>query len=146
MRTLFKCLSHQKLSLFACMIVGFTATFVSPTAALAASAGKIEVRDSPFVVQTQLAATVMRLSRPIGILQVDVGALVANPAQRQRTDALKPVLRDAWRRTTQEFANRYYVPGRVPDAVLLGQRLQVTTDEVLGLGTARVLLTSLIVR
>lgn len=127
-------------------MAGFTAIFVSPTATFAAKASKTEVRDTPFVGQTQLAATVMRLSRPIGILQVDVGVLVTNSAQRQRADALKPVLRDAWRRTTQEFANRYYVPGRVPDAVLLGQRLQVAADEVLGRGTARVLLTSLIVR
>jgi hypothetical protein len=77
---------------------------------------------------------------------VDVGILVTNPAQRARASALQPVLRNAWRSTTQEFANSYYIPGRVPDAVLLGQRLQATTDQVLGPGNARVLLIALIVR
>lgn len=119
---------------------------LAPMPICAAGAGKTEVRDSPFTGQSQIAVTVMQSSRPIGVIQVDVGILVPNVAQRQRAAALQPVLRDAWRRTTQEFANRYYIPRRVPDAVLLGQRLQAATDQVLGAGNARVLLTSLIAR
>lgn len=84
--------------------------------------------------------------RPVGVFQVDMGILVPNAAQRARAASVQPVLRDAWRRTVQEFANSYITLGRVPDAVLLGQRLQAATDRVLGSGTARVLLTSVIVR
>ena len=116
------------------------------SAVAAAQGGKAEVRDSPFIGQTQVAATVLQSFRPIGVFQVDMGIMVTNSGQRVRAASLQPVLRDAWRRTTQDFVNRYYVPGRVPDAVLLGQRLQAATDQVLGQGTARLLLTSVIVR
>jgi hypothetical protein len=124
----------------------FGATIIAPNLLWAAGASKSEARDSPFTGQSQIAATVMQSSRPIGVLQVDVGILVPNSGQRQRAASLQPVLRDGWRRTTQEFANRYYVRGQVPDANLLGQRLQIATDQVLGAGNARVLLTSVIVR
>ncbi len=119
---------------------------LAPAPTWAAGGGKAEVRDSPFTGQSQIAVTVMQSSRPIGVIQVDVGILVPNIGQRQRAAALQPVLRDAWRRTTQEFANRYYTPRQVPNAVLLGQRLQAATDQVLGAGNARVLLTSVIAR
>ena len=88
----------------------------------------------------------MRSLRPIGIFQVDLGILVETPAHRARVAALQPVLRNAWRRTTQEFANSYYVVGRVPDGQLLAQRLQTATDQVMGARTSRVLLISIIVR
>jgi hypothetical protein len=84
--------------------------------------------------------------RPAGILQVDMGLYVPEQSKRARILAMQPILRNAWRRTTQEFTNSYYIRGRVPDAVLLGQRLQSATDEVLGAGQARVLLGSVLVR
>jgi hypothetical protein len=121
-------------------------TLCAPSVAFAAKPAKSESGDSPFIGQTQIAATIIQSFRPAGVFQVDVGILVTNPAQRARASALQPVLRNAWRSTTQEFANSYYIPGRVPDAVLLGQRLQATTDQVLGPGNARVLLIALIVR
>jgi hypothetical protein len=119
---------------------------LQPATSMAAGNSKSQSSDSPFIGQTQIAATIMQLSRPVGVFQVDVGILVTNTVQRQRAVALMPVLRDAWRRTTQEFANRYLISGRVPDAVLLAQRLQAATDQVLGTGTARLLLISVIVR
>jgi hypothetical protein len=118
----------------------------NPMSSLAAGGAKTETRDSPFIGQTQIAATVLQSFRPVGVFQADMGVLVINSGQRARAAAMQPVLRDAWRRTTQEFVNSYYVAGRVPDAVLLGQRLQVATDQVLGQGVARLLLTSVIVR
>ena len=117
-----------------------------PSVAVAAGGSKSETRDAPFIGQTQVAATIMRSFRPVGVFQVDMGILVTNPTQRARAAALQPVLRDAWRRTTQEFANSYLIPGKVPDAVLLAQRLQATTDQVLGAGSARLLLVAVIVR
>jgi hypothetical protein len=102
--------------------------------------------DSPFIAQTQIATSVLVSFRPVGVFQVDMGLYVTNQAERARILAMQPVLRNAWRRTTQEFTNSYYVRGRVPDAALLGQRLQAATDEVLGAGRARVLLASVVVR
>jgi hypothetical protein len=128
-----------------CLWVIFGLT-VAPYSSIAAGASKSEGRDSPFVAQSQTAVTVMRGLRPVGVFQVDVGVVVQNPAQRSRAQALQPVLRDAWRRTTQEFANSYLVPGRVPDAVILGQRLQAATDQVMGPGRARVLMMSVVLR
>jgi flagellar basal body-associated protein FliL len=112
----------------------------------AAAPPKTSSADSPFGGQSQITVTIMRAMRPSGMLQADIGILVPNQANRARTAALQPVLRDAWRRTTQEFANSSLIQGRPPDAVLLGQRLQAATDQVLGQGVARVLFTSLIVR
>jgi hypothetical protein len=102
--------------------------------------------DTPFIAQTQIATSVLVSFRPVGVFQVDMGLYVPNQSQRARIISLQPVLRNAWRRTTQEFTNSYYVRGRVPDAVLLGERLQAATDEVLGAGSARVLLASVVVR
>jgi hypothetical protein len=121
-------------------------TAANPMPAHAAGSSKTEGRDSPFVGQTQIAATILQSFRPVGVFQVDMGILVTNPAQRTRAASLQPILRDAWRRTTQEFANSYLTLGRVPDAVLLGQRLQAATDQVMGAGNARLLLTSVVVR
>ena len=118
----------------------------SPLPSLAAGTSKGEAREAPFIGQTQIAATIMRSSRPVGVFQADVGILVINPTQRARAAALQPVLRNAWRRSTQEFANSYFIPGKVPDAVLLAQRLQAATDQILGQGSARLLLTAVIVR
>lgn len=111
-----------------------------------AAAPKKASGDGVFVGQSQITVTVMRALRPVGVLQADVGILVVNPTQRARAQQLQPLLKDAWRRTTQEFANSYITPGRAPDAVLLGQRLQNATDQIVGQGVARVLFTSLIVR
>jgi hypothetical protein len=118
-----------------------------PCAAHAAKGGsKGSTAESPFIAQTQIATSVLVSFRPAGVFQVDMGLLVPKQSERSRVLALQPVLRNAWRRTTQEFTNSYYTRGRVPDAVLLGQRLQAATDEVLGAGTARVLLASVVVR
>jgi hypothetical protein len=119
---------------------------LAPTSASAVAGTASSGTDSPFIAQTQIATTVSVSFRPVGILQVDMGLLVSDQRQRARVKALQPVLRNAWRRTTQEFTNNYFVPGRVPDAVLLGQRLQAATDQAIGPNIGRVLFTSVVVR
>jgi hypothetical protein len=128
------------------VVLSLTLTWITPVAAIAAGSGKADSSDSPFIGQTQIAATRLQSLRTVGVFQVDMGILVANPAQRARTAAMQPVLRDAWRRTVQEFTNSYLVQGRVPDAVLLSQRLQTATDQIVGAGVARVLLVSVVAR
>jgi hypothetical protein len=131
-----------------CAGIGVLAALLTPVVVLAAGGGasKGSSGDSPFIAQTQIASSVLVSFQPVGIMQVDMGLYVPNQSQRARILSMQPVLRNAWRRTTQEFTNNYYVRGRVPDAALLGQRLQAATDEVLGRGQARVLLASVVVR
>lgn len=123
------------------------ALMLAPFGANAAGGGgKGPASESAFLAPTQIATSVLVSFRPAGIMQVDMGLYVPDQSKRARILAMQPVLRNAWRRTTQEFTNNYYVRGRVPDAVLLGQRLQAATDEVLGAGQARVMLASVLVR
>jgi hypothetical protein len=122
------------------------AAFTIPSGVYAAGGKSGGTSDSPFIGQTQIASSVVVSLRPVGLMQVDMGVYVPNASNRARVMALQPVLRNAWRRTTQEFTNSYFTPGRVPDAALLGQRLQAATDEVLGRGVGRVLLVSVLVR
>jgi hypothetical protein len=138
-----KLIQSPKLLLCAC----FSAlALLAPQTAFAAGGSKGSTADTPFIAQTQIATSVLVSFRPVGVFQVDMGLYVTNSGQRSRIASLQPVLRNAWRRTTQEFTNSYYVPGRVPDAALLGQRLQAATDEIIGPDVARVLLASVVVR
>jgi hypothetical protein len=126
------------------LLCAFTLAPVSALSAVGGSKG--QTGESAFLAPTQIATSVLVSFRPAGIMQVDMGLYVPDQSKRARILAMQPVLRNAWRRTTQEFTNNYYVRGRVPDAVLLGQRLQAATDEVLGAGQARVMLASVLVR
>jgi hypothetical protein len=127
-------------------LVGAASMVLLASPSVAAGGAKASTSDSPYIGQSQIVSTVVRSFRAVGTLQVDMGIMVSNPAQRARATALRPVLRDTWRRTSQEFTNNFYTPGRVPDAALLAQRLQAATDQIIGPGTGRVILTSVIVR
>lgn len=102
--------------------------------------------DSPFIGQTQIASSILVSLRAVGLMQVDLGLLVPDSSKRRRVLGLQPVLRSAWRRTVQEFTNNYFTPGRVPDALMLGQRLQAATDQIIGPNVGRVMLLSVLVR
>lgn len=126
-------------------------------AAMAVDAGPAEASkskgkgpDSPsgFSGQMQVTANIMTQGRVAGLLQVDAGLYSLDQAVRTRFAPLAPVIRSAWRSATQDFANRFHTAGRVPDAVILAQRLQAATDQVLGgtPGAARVLLVSVVAR
>jgi flagellar basal body-associated protein FliL len=91
------------------------------------------VTSSPnFVPLEMLTATVSRDYRVNGVLQIDAGLEISDPALRARAMALKPRLRDAYTATLAEYAGGAYRPGRPPDAVLIGDMLQAATDRTLG--------------
>ena len=102
--------------------------------------------EAGFLGSNQITASIMRQNRPSGIIQIDMGIVVSAIPQRERAQAATPALRAAWRGVAQEFVNSFFTPGRVPDAQILGQRLQAVTDRVVGSGIARVVLLSVIVR
>jgi hypothetical protein len=99
-----------------------------------------------FLGFSQVTSNVMQKFRSVGVLQIELGLVVPKADKQESTLATMPVLRAAWRSTTQEFANRFMLPGRVPDAEALGQSLQAATDRVLGAGVARLVLLSVILR
>ena len=102
--------------------------------------------EAGFLGSNQITASIMRQYRPVGIIQIDMGIVVSAMPQRERAQAATPSLRAAWRGVAQEFVNSFFIPGRVPDTQILGQRMQAVTDRVVGPGIARVVLLSVIVR
>ncbi len=102
--------------------------------------------EAGFLGSNQITASIMRQYRPVGIIQIDMGIVVSAIPKRERAQAATPALRAAWRGVAQEFVNSFFIPGRVPDTQILGQRMQAVTDRVVGPGIARVVLLSVIVR
>lgn len=104
--------------------------------------------DSPsgYSGQMQVTANVLANNRPAGILQLDAGLYSEIPEVRTSLNAYGAMLRAAWRGTAQDFCNRFYTRGTVPDSALLANQLQAATDRVLGPRRARVMMVSLIVR
>ena len=102
--------------------------------------------EAGFLGSNQITASIMRQYRSVGIIQIDMGIVVGAMPQRERAQAATPALRAAWRGVAQEFVNSFFIPGRVPDTQILGQRMQAVTDRVVGPGIARVVLLSVIAR
>ena len=102
--------------------------------------------EAGFLGSNQITASIMRQFRSVGIMQIDMGIVVSAMPKRERAQAATPALRAAWRGVAQEFVNSFFIPGRVPDTQILGQRMQAVTDRVVGPGVARVVLLSVIVR
>lgn len=102
--------------------------------------------EAGFLGSNQITANIMRQYRSVGLMQIDMGIVVSAMPKRERAQAATPALRAAWRGVAQEFVNSFFIPGRVPDTQILGQRMQAVTDRVVGPGIARVVLLSVIVR
>ena len=102
--------------------------------------------EAGFLGSNQITASIMRQFRSVGTMQIDMGIVVSAISNRARAQAATPALRAAWRGVAQEFVNSFFIPGRVPDTQILGQRMQAVTDRVVGPGIARVVLLSVIVR
>ena len=102
--------------------------------------------EAGFLGSNQITASIMRQYRSVGIMQIDMGIVVSAMPKREQAQAATPALSAAWRGTAQEFVNSFFIPGRVPDTQILGERMQAVTDRVVGPGIARVVLLSVIVR
>jgi hypothetical protein len=89
------------------------------------------------------AAMVVRPDGRRGVLTVETGIDVKDPALHARADALGPRLRDAYVAAIQNHA-RGLGPGSPPHADRLAAELQRETDKVLGKPGAKLLLGSII--
>ncbi len=135
-----------KASMAASLGLASTAVLSATNARAAKPVPKGGGNEAGFLGSNQITASIMRQFRSVGIMQIDMGIVVSAMPKRERAQAATPALRAAWRGVAQEFVNSFFIPGRVPDTQILGQRMQAVTDRVVGPGIARVVLLSVIVR
>jgi hypothetical protein len=121
------------------------ATFAAaaPATAFAAEEKKKSGGGSYVQIQTLLGATIRSASRH-GVMSVDCGLDVPDPALRLRVEQSIPRLRAAYVQIIQTYAAGLS-DGALPNADYLSQTLQRQTDTLLGRPGARVLLGGIVV-
>lgn len=112
----------------------------------ASGSSKAKASESDFIAASQITGTIVNGLRPVGIMQVDLGIYTTDQNLKLKLAQLKPVLVSAWRAGLQEYINRFYTPGQVPDANLLAGILQKSIMPQIGNGRARVLIQAIIAR
>ncbi len=118
-----------------------------PAAANASSGGgKKEASETDFVATSQVTATIMSGFKPVGLMQIDVGVYTKDKALKAKLNSLRPVLIANWRGALQDFCNRFYTVGNVPDANILVPMLQKAISQQIGGANARVLIEAIIAR
>ncbi len=98
----------------------------------------------PYLSISGLGATIVRWQGGHGVMTVDAGIDVPDPALRDYADLVLPRLKDAYARTLQDYAGNLQ-PGAVPDADYMARKLQQATDRILGKPGARLLLGGIMV-
>ena len=91
-----------------------------------------------------LTATIWRTNHTRGVLTVQGGLDIKDPALHARAAKSEPLLRDAYVRTLNVYAAAL-TPGAPPDVDQIGLRLQRATDQVLQKPGAKVLLGTVLV-
>ena len=97
-----------------------------------------------YVEVRPLSATMIRTNGRRGVLTVELGLDVPDPALNLRASQSVPILRDAWARVIQAYALGLS-PGSTPSADYLSLTLQRETDRVLKRKGAKVLLGAVLV-
>ena len=97
-----------------------------------------------FIQFPTLTAGLTRPDRSRGVLAIEAGLDVPDPALRARAVGLEPRLLDAYASFLDTYAPSIS-PGTPPDPGLIGAQLQRATDRVLGRPGARFLFGSIIV-
>ena len=109
-----------------------------------ANAEPEKTKKPSFLSISGLAATVVRPGGGHGVMTVEAGVDVPDPALRDYADLVQPRLKDAYARALQDYAGNLR-PETVPDADYLERKLQQATDQVLGRPGARLLLGGIMV-
>ena len=116
-------------------------------AALAAgpvsAAEKKKTGGSTYLPLNTLLGTMIRASGARGVLSVDCGLDVPDPALHKLADQSLPRLRAAYVQTVQAYAAGLS-SGTLPNADYISQTLQRQTDQILGRPGAKVLLGAII--
>lgn len=106
-----------------------------------------KITSSPAWISVEpITVAILRQNRIQGIFLVEFGLDIQDDALRARADESLPRLRDAWLRNISDLAATRVRVGRQADLDILANRLQGTTDQILGGTGAKVLLLQAVVR
>ena len=113
---------------------------------LAARAAEVKKKGGglSFIQLPTLTATILRETGRRGVMTVEVGVDVANPALRSFADMSQPRLRAAYLLVLQAYASGL-AEGAPPDADYIATILQRETDRTLGKPGAKLLVGSILV-
>ncbi|MDB5440607.1 MAG: hypothetical protein JWM33_3034 [Caulobacteraceae bacterium] len=121
---------------------------LAPSIALAGEAKKKEgAAAAPTVTYMALSPLNISIAKLIGgrtVLTVEVGLDIPDPALNAQAALLTPRLTAAYLETLQAFGAGL-LPGAPPNADLLAEKLQQSTDKTLGKPGARLLIGSIVV-
>ncbi|MBU6373049.1 MAG: hypothetical protein KJS97_09995 [Alphaproteobacteria bacterium] len=109
------------------------------------AARRITVAES-YVPQFGLTATVSANYARAGMITVDAGLDVPDPALRAKLQKMAPRVRDALRSALAEYANTHYRPGAAPDPDTIARMLQLAINRETGGAGAKVLLANVMVQ
>ena len=110
----------------------------------AAAAGSEHLNTATYTAFDALTANIRRVDGRRGVLTVQGGLDVKDPALRARATLSTPLLRDAYVRALSLYAASL-APGSPPDIDQIALRLQRATDDVLGRPGARLLVGTVMV-
>jgi hypothetical protein len=126
------------------LILTLAALAALPAMAQAAGGGeKKKSGGGSYLPMNTLLGTMIRASGQRGVLSVDCGLDVPDPALHKLADQSLPRLRAAYVQTIQAYAAGLS-QGALPNADYIGQTLQRQTDAILGRRGAKVLLGAII--
>lgn len=91
-----------------------------------------------------VSVSIVRRDGRRGVMTVECGLDVQNPALRERADASQPRLRAGYSAFMQTYASGLR-SGGVPDADYIAREMQAVTDRVLGQRGAKLLLGTLLI-
>jgi hypothetical protein len=120
------------------------AALMTAGTALAAPVEKKKGGGDSFIQLHSITANILLSDHRNGVLQVDVGLDVPDPALRKRAEESIPRLQDAFVREMATYVPSI-PPGGAPNPDILSTQLQRAVDRVLGRPGARVLLGSMLV-
>jgi hypothetical protein len=126
------------------LLLVILAALLAASPAAAAGGGKKKGGGATYLQLKPLAAVVTRPGGRRGIMTVETGVDVPDPALHARAAASLPRLRAAYMAAIQSHAHGM-PPGAAPHADRLAAQLQRETDKVLGRPGAQVLLGTILV-
>ncbi len=127
---------------FCTLALALPAAMAPPAWAVAETAEKKKAGGTSYIQLQTLSATVFRPNGQRGVLTLEVGVDVPDPALRALANASQPRLRAAYVQFLQIYAAGL-APGAPPDADYIARSLQAQTNQVLRRPGARLLLGSI---
>lgn len=91
-----------------------------------------------------LSVGVLQRHTTRGVIVVDMGLDIPDPALRRRAQLAAPRVRDALRTAVATYASIYYRDRTAPEPETLARLMQQAVDQTLGAAGARVLLANII--